>query len=386
MSNAIKFTDRGGTVRISAAVDGAGNDARGRGQRHRHRRGGPAAHRPVRSSRRAAPTTGAPATAPGSGFRSSRGWCGCMAARSRSAAGLGEGTRITRCCTSRSRLSRRSSRPTSARQADELDNQAHAKRPCARAEGRRANGAPRDNDNRLVKKSAVIRPLGENGGGLTMTKRHSIVRRRRVHGWWQPCACCATSRRASIAGHRGHGRVPRSAVIVNGVYHPARPSSGADVRHQAAAGRRRRVDPIGSVQRPHARRDLSGPHDVATTPSPVRDRRRASAAASTWCAPATADARKIDRRLLAGHVTAIPSPAAALQPVHQAASAVSPRACRAAGAEPPPAPNAAPSAARQPSPGAGVQRALSEFQLQPSQPTGVMNGETTAHRGVPGHT
>ena len=94
VSNAVKFTDRGG--RVADRRDGRSRRDRdlGRGHRRRHQPRRSAAHRPSRSSRRAAPTT-AVTTARASGSRSCRAWWRCTAARSTIASRLGEGTRVT---------------------------------------------------------------------------------------------------------------------------------------------------------------------------------------------------------------------------------------------------------------------------------------------------
>ena len=70
---------------VSARAEARQHRLRGRGQRRRHQRRGFGAGRRAVSSRPAPPTTAAMA-APVSGFPSSKAWCGCMAANSRSAA------------------------------------------------------------------------------------------------------------------------------------------------------------------------------------------------------------------------------------------------------------------------------------------------------------
>ena len=96
VSNAIRFTDRGGKVMVSARAEaaditfvvednGVGISDAGSGARRR-----------AVLSRRAHPTTAATA-APGWGFPSSRAWCGCTAARCPIRSRIGEGTRITVC-------------------------------------------------------------------------------------------------------------------------------------------------------------------------------------------------------------------------------------------------------------------------------------------------
>ena len=166
------------------------------------------------------------------------------------------------------------------------------------------------------------------------------------------------------------------AIIVNGVYmqHGPHPAPIFAIKPLPVAPSR---ESVGSVQRPHAATQDSGPHDVATTPSPVRPAAVELPRPRPATAPAAAGARKDPiAELLAGHILQS-SPQPRAQPVHQAASAAS-AAPAAPPAPTPPAPIPAPSRSlAQPSRQVlAVQRALSEFGYGQIKPTGVMDNET----------
>ena len=81
VSNAIKFTERGGTVTVSAAVEGSRLMLRVHRYRRRHRGRRSEADRRSLLPGRQRPISGG-TKAPASGCRSSKAWSACMAARS----------------------------------------------------------------------------------------------------------------------------------------------------------------------------------------------------------------------------------------------------------------------------------------------------------------